>query len=56
MKPGDRVLKERVLKVQNALGTVKSVRNGYTVVVWDEVHGEWHYTEEQAKSLELVNG
>jgi hypothetical protein len=55
MKVGDRVLKEKVLNVQEALGTVKSIRNGYTVVVWDEVNGEWHYTEAQAKSLELVN-
>lgn len=55
MKVGDRVLKEKVLNVQEALGTVKSIRNGYTVVVWDRVNGEWHYTEAQARTLELIN-
>ena len=55
MKPGDRVLKEKVLGVSEAIGTVKAIRNGYTVVVWDKINGEWHYTEAQAKSLELIN-
>ena len=55
MKVGDRVIKEKVLNVNEAIGTVKSIRNGYTVVVWDNINGEWHYTDAQSKHLELVH-
>ena len=43
-------------KYEEAFGTVKQIRkDGYVVVVWDNINGEWHYTEEQAKRLEVVN-
>ena len=54
MKVGDRVLKERVLKVQNATGTIKKLTREYIIVAWDNINGEWHYTKEQAKSLEII--
>ena len=55
MKVGDRVLKDRVLKTQNATGTIKKITKEYVVVTWDNINGEWHYTEEQAKNLEVIN-
>ena len=55
MKPGDRVLKDRVLKVENAMGTVEKITKEYVVVVWDDVNGHWHYTKEQAKKLEVID-
>tara|TARA_R110000824_G_scaffold87707_3_gene216110 strand:+ start:485 stop:661 length:177 start_codon:yes stop_codon:yes gene_type:complete len=55
LKVGDRVLKDRVLKTQNATGTIKKITKEYVVVTWDNINGEWHYTEEQAKNLEVIN-
>jgi hypothetical protein len=55
MKSGDRVTKEKVMSVVNAVGTVERVTRDYVVVVWDEVNGYWHYTHEQAKALEAAD-
>jgi len=55
MKVGDRVLTDRVLKIQHATGTIKKITKEYVVVTWDNINGEWHYTEEQAKNLEVIN-
>ncbi len=55
IKAGDRVSKEKVLKVANASGTVEKVTSDYVVVIWDGVNGHWHYTKEQAKSLKLLS-
>ena len=36
-------------------GTViKETRDGYVVVDWENVNGEWHYTAEQFKRFEKV--
>tara|TARA_A100001011_G_C13888539_1_gene665988 strand:+ start:112 stop:318 length:207 start_codon:yes stop_codon:yes gene_type:complete len=51
---GDRVLKEKVLNVRNALGTVEKITAEYVVVLWDGVNGYWHYTKSQAETLELL--
>lgn len=55
MKVGDRVMKDKVMNVENAAGTVESINEHYVVVVWDKVSGHWHYTPEQAKHLEIMN-
>ena len=56
MDKGDRVRMAPMWKYEEAIGTIKQIRkDGYVVVVWDNVNGEWHYTEEQAKRLELIN-
>ena len=55
MKIGDRVLMERVLKVQNATGTIKKITKEYVVVTWDNINGEWHYTHDQSKELEVLD-
>ena len=55
MKVGDRVRKSKVLTSAPAFGTVEKITKEYVVVVWDEVNGYWHYTEEQAKNkLEVI--
>tara|TARA_Y100001938_G_C7941536_1_gene354562 strand:+ start:328 stop:468 length:141 start_codon:yes stop_codon:yes gene_type:complete len=39
-----------------AIGTViKNTADGYTVVKWDGIMGEWHYTEEQTKTIEVIS-
>ena len=43
-------------KYEEAIGTVKQIkRDGYVVVIWEGINGEWHYTEDQAKRLEILN-
>ena len=55
MKVGSRVTMAPMWKYDSAIGTVKQIRkDGYVVVVWDNINGEWHYTEEQAKKLSLL--
>ena len=56
MVKGNRVRMAPMWKYEEAIGTIKQIRkDGYIVVIWDNINGEWHYTEEQAKRLELVN-
>ena len=53
MKVGDRVFMSPMWKYDKAIGTVvKITRDGYTVISWDGINGEWLYTEEQSKKLE----
>jgi len=52
---GNRVRKDKVMTVDNALGTIEKITEGYVVVVWDKVNGHWHYTMDQAKSLEVLD-
>ena len=30
-------------------------KDGYVIVIWDGINGEWHFTEEQSNSLKMVN-
>ena len=56
MKVGDRVYMSPMWKYNEAMGTVKQIRkDGYVVVIWDNINGEWHYTSEQAQKLEVIN-
>ena len=55
MKVGDRVKKAPMWKYNEACGKVIKISKGYVVVSWDDVNGEWHYTNEQAKALEVIN-
>ncbi len=53
MEVGDRVMMSPMWKHDTATGTIlKKTRDGYTIVKWDGINGEWHYTEEQSKKLE----
>ena len=38
-------------KYESASGTIIKITSSYTIVKWDEVNGEWHYTQEQSKKL-----
>lgn len=55
MKAGDRVKMSPMWKYDEASGTIKKITKEYVVVVWDSINGEWHYTKEQSKLLELLN-
>ena len=42
-------------KYDHAVGTIKQIRkDGYVVVNWDGINGEWHYTQEQSQKLMLI--
>ena len=57
MQVGDRVRMTPMWKYDEATGIIKQIKkDGYVVVLWDGINGEWHYTPEQAKSLEVING
>ena len=55
MNPGDRVKMSPMWKYDEAIGTIKQIRkDGYIVVVWDGINGEWHWTSEQAKKIKVI--
>ncbi len=55
MKVGDRVKMAPMWKYDEAIGTVQQIkRDGYVVVRWDNINGEWHYTPEQAERLKII--
>jgi hypothetical protein len=56
MKVGDRVKMEPMWKYESAIGEIKNITSdGYIVVKWVDIPGQWHYTKEQAQRLEIVN-
>ena len=55
MKVGERVTKNKVMKVENPIGIVEKITNDYVVVKWNDIPGHWHYTKEQAKTLEVID-
>ena len=55
MKEGDRVRMSPMWKHDEALGTIKKIKkDGYVVVAWDNINGDWHFTPEQAKNLQIL--
>ena len=54
MKVGDRVNKVTKKKYQ-ANGTIIKLTKDYTVISWDDINGEWHYTKDQLKNIEIIN-
>ena len=56
LKPGDRVVMSPMWKYNFARGKlIKITRDKYYIVRWDNINGDWHYTEEQAKRLYKEN-
>ena len=55
MKQGDRVTKDKVVKVNNPPGIIEKITKDYVVVKWDNINGHWHYTHLQAEQLEVIN-
>lgn len=51
MKVGDRVFRDSVLHEKNVEGTIHKITTKYTIVIWDNINGEWHYTHDQAQLL-----
>ncbi len=53
MQIGDRVMMKPMWKYDCAVGTIKQIKSdGYVIVRWDGINGDWHYTPEQAERLE----
>lgn len=55
MKTGDKVRMSPMWKYESAEGEIIGILDGYVIVKWVDIPGQWHYTEEQAKRLELIN-
>ena len=55
MKVGDRVTKSNVWKLPTAIGTGKRVAMDHVVIEWDNVFGDWHYTNKQKEDIEVIN-
>ncbi len=57
MKVGDKVKMSPMWKYEEATGEIEKITgDGYIVVKWVDIPGQWHYTKEQAQRLEIVNG
>ena len=56
MKVGDKVRMVPMWKYEEAIGEIQKITaDGYIVVKWVDIPGQWHYTEEQAKKLEVID-
>jgi hypothetical protein len=55
MKVGDRVKLAPMWKHNSANGVITKITSDYVVVSWGGVNGEWHYTKEQSKKLEVLH-
>ena len=56
MKVGDRVEMSPMWKYEKAHGTIIKInKDGFVVVRWDGINGEWHYTPIQSKKLEVID-
>tara|TARA_B100000989_G_C19521924_1_gene464594 strand:+ start:588 stop:761 length:174 start_codon:yes stop_codon:yes gene_type:complete len=55
MQVGDRVMMKPMWKCDYAVGTIIQIKkDGYVVVRWDGINGDWHYTPEQSEKLEVI--
>ena len=56
MKVGDKVRMVPMWKYEEAIGEIQKITaDGYIVVKWVDIPGQWHYTKEQAQKLEVIN-
>ena len=56
MKVGDRVTQSPMWKHKTANGTIiKVTKDGYYVISWDDINGDWYYTEEQMEAIVLLD-
>ena len=55
MKVGDKVRMQPMWKYEVANGVVEKITPDYIVVKWFGVNGQWHYTNDQAKRLEVID-
>ena len=54
MKVGDRVKMSPMWKYDEAVGSIIKITKDYVVVSWDNINGDWHYTEDQTKKLKII--
>ena len=54
MKAGDKVKMSPMWKYDEATGEIKKITESYVIVKWVGIPGQWHYTKEQAKRLEVL--
>ena len=56
MKVGDKVKMSPMWKYDTAVGKIEKITSdGYIVVKWVDIPGQWHYTKQQAGRLEIIN-
>ena len=55
IEKGVRVKMSPMWRHDEAVGTVIKITKEYTVVSWDNINGEWHYTKDQAEKLEVLS-
>ena len=55
MKQGDKVKMQPMWKYKVAMGEIEKITESYVIVKWDGIPGQWHYTEEQATRLEILD-
>jgi|TARA_R110002110_G_scaffold255129_1_gene470947 hypothetical protein len=55
VKIGNKVQMKPMWIYPVATGKIIKITREYIVVVWENINGEWHYTEEQAKKLEVID-
>ena len=54
MKAGDKVKMSPMWKYDEATGEIEKITESYVIVKWVGIPGQWHYTKEQAKRLEVL--
>ena len=55
MKSGDKVRMAPMWKYEEAIGEIQKITESYIIVRRIDIPGQWHYTKEQAKRLEIIN-
>ena len=55
MKVGDKVRMVPMWKYDEATGEIQKITESYIIFKWVDIPGQWHYTEEQAKRLEVID-
>ena len=56
MEVGDRVKMNLGGNYGETTGTIiKITKDGFTVVSWDGINGDWYWTEKQTEQMEVIN-
>ena len=55
MKSGDKVRMAPLWKYDEAIGEIEKITESYVICKLFYIPGQWHYTEEQATRLEIIN-
>jgi len=55
VQQGDKVRMQPMWKYEVAVGEIEKITEGYVIVKWSDIPGQWHYTKEQAERLEILD-